>query len=130
MRNISWIEEIDREIEAGVAVEQRNLNKREQKRMDYLSKLAQSQAAEVDLLIAESYLDHKKQPNTLKTDELSDDEQAAITSAKNAFELTNARLKCIVSLFRRDCGMPYHAKLRGFVWYDDSSGKPVPFVVD
>lgn len=106
----------------------RNLNEIEAKRMDYMSKLAQGQAAEIDLLIAEAYATHDKTQATLKDGDLDENEIAAIKQAKNRLELTNARLKVLIAGMRRDCNVPYNAKLRGTSWYDDSTGKIVPIV--
>lgn len=130
MKNDKWLEEVDKSgsVEAELAKFPRDLNELERRRVDYLSKLAQQQASEVDLLIAESYAAHDKPQGSLLESELDDDEKLAITRAKNGLELTNARLKVLMSRARQDCNMPFHARLRGFEWYDESSGKPVKIV--
>jgi len=132
MSNDKWLEEIDQASAVDEKrldiLQQRDLNDLERRRIDYLSKLAQQQAAEVDLLIAESYAAHDKPQGALRESDLDPDEQAAISRARNGLELSNARLKVLINRCRYDCNMPFHARLRGFEWYDESSGKPVKIV--
>lgn len=129
-----WMEELDNVCDAidqqRIDKTPRDLNDLEKRRFDYLAKLAQQQASEVDLLIAESYAARGKPHGELVVADLADSEKNAITTAKNGLEVTNARLRAMRARYRFDCNMPYHATLRGFEWYDESSGRPVKIVQD
>jgi len=108
----------------------RDLTELARRRWDKISKMAQQQAAELDLLIAESYVAHGKRTGTMLESDLAFDEAQKISNARNDLALTNARMRIMMVRLRKECGMPAHARLRGFDWYDESSGKPVKIVND
>jgi len=122
-----WLEAIDKK-GATPAAPARNLSGIERHRMDYLSKLIQHLGAEIDLAIAEAYEKYGKVEGKLRDGDLEPTEQAAISKLKNGLALSNARMKMLLVKMRRDCSVPFHAQLRGFTWYDESSGRAVPIV--
>jgi hypothetical protein len=129
MNDEKWIDEIDAAAaDAENPKPPRNLTDIEAKRLNYLTKLGQQQAAKVDLLIAEAYLKYDMAPGTLQDKHLSDDEAEEVKRAKNNLALTNAQIKMLVVKYRDDCNVPSHAKIAGNTWYTDVEGKPAPVV--